>query len=60
MRITYYVCVCVYLCAALSIQHAMRMPHIVICGLYGSTIFFTLFHAWHDFRREAIEQNSEF
>jgi hypothetical protein len=25
---------------ALGILHAMRMPHIVICGLSGSTIFF--------------------
>jgi len=25
---------------ALGIQHAMRMSHIVICGLSGSTIIF--------------------
>jgi hypothetical protein len=31
---------------ALGVQHAMRMRHIVICGLPGSTMFF------HDFRRE--------
>ena len=29
-----------YVFAALVIQHAMRMCHIVICGLSGSTIFF--------------------
>jgi hypothetical protein len=27
---------------ALGIQHALRMCHIVICGLYGSTVFVTL------------------
>ena len=46
----YYVCMCVYVCmcmcvcvcvcVALAIQHAMRMHHIVICGLSGPTIFF--------------------
>ena len=28
------------MCVALVIWHAMRMRHIVICGLFGSTIFF--------------------
>ena len=33
-------------CVALSIQHAMRMRHIVICGVYSCAIFFhtTLFY----------------
>ena len=35
ISITYYECVFV----ALGSQRAIRMPHIVICGLFGSTIF---------------------
>jgi hypothetical protein len=38
---------------ALGIHNAMRMRRIVICGLYGSTIFFsTLPHKRHDFLKE--------
>jgi len=42
------VCVCV----ALVIHHAMRMRHIVIGGLFGSTVFPALSHKLHDFRRK--------
>ena len=32
----------------------MRMRHIVICGLSGSTIFSTLSHKRHDFRKKKL------
>ena len=34
---------------ALGIQHEMRMPHVVVSGLSGPTVFSTLSHKWHDF-----------
>ena len=36
------VCVCVCVCVALVILYAMRMRHIVICGLSHSSIFFNI------------------
>ena len=31
---------CEYVFVAVAIQHAMRMRHIVICGLYSSAVIF--------------------
>jgi hypothetical protein len=49
--IAYSECVIV----ALGIQHATRMRHIAIYGLPGSTIFSTLSHKQHNFRKNVIE-----
>jgi hypothetical protein len=45
-----WVCVCV----ALVIHNAMRMRHIIICGLPRCTIFFKLSHKRHDFRKKKL------
>jgi len=44
----------------LSIQHAMRMRHIVICGLSGCTIIFTYSHKRHDFQKKKKLLNIKF
>ena len=45
---------CVFV--ALGIQHAMRVHHIVNCGMRGSTIFSTLSHNRYNFpKKEVIE-----
>jgi len=51
VSVTY--CECVFL--ALGIQHAMRMHHIAICGLLGSTIFFNLISTTQRFSKKIIE-----
>ena len=48
MSITYSECVFV----PLGTHNAMRMRHIVICDLPGSTILSTLSHKRHDFRKK--------
>ena len=50
----YVIILCVS--AALVIQHALCMRRIV-CGLSGSTVFSTLSHKGHDFRKKVIEKN---
>jgi len=41
-----------FLLVALGILHAMRMRHIIICVLLGSTKFFTLSHERHNIRKK--------
>jgi len=42
-------------CAAVGIEHAKRMRHIVVCGLSSSTIFLHISYKWHDFREKVID-----
>jgi len=39
----------------LVIQRGPRMRHIYICGLSGFTVFSTLSHKRHDFRKKVTE-----
>jgi hypothetical protein len=50
---TYSECVIV----AFVIQSAMRMRHIVVCDLPGSTILSTLSHKRQDFREKKINKH---
>ena len=43
---------------ALVIQQAKRMRHVVFRGLSGCTVFFTLSHKRHDFRKTLIKQKN--
>ena len=50
ISVTYCECVPV----DLGIQHAMRMRHIVLCGLPALQYFFILSYKRHDFRKKVI------
>jgi hypothetical protein len=38
-------------------QHALAMRHIVICGLYGYTVFFQIILKLHNFREMLLNVN---
>ena len=42
---------------ALGIQHAMRVRHIIVCGLPRSTVFSTFSHKRYDFQINVTEHN---
>ena len=44
-----------YVFVALSTQHAMRIRHIVICGLQRCKYSITLSHKRHDFRKTVTD-----
>jgi hypothetical protein len=39
----------------IGIQHEMRMHHVVICGLLGSTVFFHIISKMAKFSKKVIE-----
>jgi len=41
-----------YVLVVLGTQHEMHMCHIVICGLYGSTIFFHIIYKRHNLKKK--------
>ena len=56
MTITY--CECVFV--ALGIQHAMRIRHIVICGLTALQSCSTLCHKRHDLKEKLLNTKCVF
>jgi hypothetical protein len=52
LSITQPECVCV---GSLGFQHAMRVRHIVVCGLPRFTTFSAFAHKRHDFRKKVTE-----
>jgi len=51
ISITYFECVFLALC----VQREMRVPHVVVCGLSGCTIFYTWANKGQGFRKKVIE-----
>jgi hypothetical protein len=49
------VCVCVCVYVALVIQHAMRMRHMIICGLPGSRVYFHIISYMARLKQRVIE-----
>jgi hypothetical protein len=56
ISITYSECVFV----ALGIHHAMRMRHIVMCGLSRRKVFFHIIQERHNFRKKKILLNAKY
>jgi hypothetical protein len=52
------VCVCLCVCVALVIQHAMRMRHMVVCGLPGSRVYFHIISYMARLKQRVIEHKT--